>query len=216
MLSHEDVRRVYDRIGVLQDTQAFYEDQAAELLLSHGDFSVAQAVFEFGCGTGRFARRALRHFLSPEATYRAVDLSPKMVRLAQKRLEPYRERASVRLSEGGPPDEEPSDFYDRFVSNYVFDLLSEDEIHAVLRSARRMLRPDGLLCLTVVSTGVGPVSRAVARAWTRIHVRRPALLGGCRPIDVLPVLPASDWEVRFHRKVVAFAITSEVVVAEPT
>jgi len=216
MLSSEDVRRVYDHIGVLQDTQAFYEDQAAELLLSFGDFSVAEAVFEFGCGTGRFARKMLKDFLSPEATYRAVDLSPRMVRLARKRLEPYSERASVRLSEGGPPDGEPPDFYDRFVSNYVFDLLPEDRIHAVLRSARRMLRPDGLLCLTVVSTGVGPVSRAVARAWTRIHARRPALLGGCRPIDLLPLLPTSDWEVVFYRKLVAFAITSEVVVAEPS
>ena len=213
MLSHEEARRVYDRIGARQDSQAFYEDRATGLLLRHGDFRSAGAVFEFGCGTGRFALQLLADFLPPETPYRAVDSSPEMVRLARERLEPHAERVSVRLTEGGAPEGEPSGSCDRFVSNYVFDLLSEDEIHSVLRAARRMLRSDGLLCLTGLSTGVGPLSRTVAGAWAWLQARRPSVVGGCRPLDVLPLLASSDWEIRFHRKVVAFAITSEVLVA---
>lgn len=215
MLSHEEARRVYDRIGKFQDSQAFYEDPATRLLLREGDFRSAAAVFEFGCGTGRFALRLLTDFLSDDATYRAVDVSPTMVRLAQERLAPHSNRAWVLLSEGGAPEAEPSDSCDRFVSNYVLDLLPEDEIRLVVRCARRMLRRHGLLCLAGLSTGIGPISRVVARAWARLQAWRASTVGGCRPIDLLPFLPEPAWRIRFHRKMVTFGITSEVVIAEP-
>lgn len=212
-LSHAEARRAYDRIGRLQDTQAFYEDVATSLLLQHGDFSSAQSVFEFGCGTGRFAQRLLEDRLPPGARYSGVDLSPRMIGLAQARLRPWAPRAEVRLTAGGPPSDEPSASCDRFVSNYVFDLLAIAEIEAVLREAQRMLRPGDLLCTTGLSTGIGPASRAMARAWSWVQSRAPALVGGCRPVDVLPLLPAEGWEVRHHSKLVRFGVTSEVLVA---
>ncbi len=214
MLSHQEARRVYDRIGSLQDAQAFYEDRATDVLLRHGEFAAAESVFEFGSGTGRFAQRLFAEYLSPTARYRGVDVSPKMVGLAQERLAPYAPRAEVVLTEGGPPVAEAAEAYDRFVSIYVFDLLSEDDIRAVIREAHRTLRPGGLLCLASLSTGVGSVSRTVARLWEWIQSLRPAVVGGCRPIDLLPFLPQSDWQVEHQAKVVAFAITSEVVVAQ--
>ncbi len=214
MLSPVEARRVYDRIGSLQDSQAFYEDRATELLLRNGAFGSAEAVFEFGCGTGRFALRLFTECLQPEARYRGVDVSPKMVHLARQRLARYSARAAVLLTEGGPPVGEAEGSCDRFLSNYVFDLLSEEDIRSTLREARRMLRPDGLVCLTGLSTGVGPLSRAVAGVLSWVQVHRPSAVGGCRPIDLLPFLRGSDWDVRFHQKVVAFTITSEALVAQ--
>jgi ubiquinone/menaquinone biosynthesis C-methylase UbiE len=214
VLSHREARSAYDRIGSLQDTQAFYEDRATDVLLRHADFGSAKSVFEFGCGTGRFAERLLRDFLPPDARYRGVDVSPKMISFARARLESHPQRAQVSLTEGDPPVAEPSQSCDRFLSNYVFDLLSEEDIRDVLREAHRMLRPGGLLCLSGLSTGVGPVSRSVARAWNWIQVHRPSLVGGCRPIDLLPFLPESAWHLRHHEKRVAFGITSEALVAE--
>jgi SAM-dependent methyltransferase len=214
VLSHEDARRAYDRIGSLQDSQGFYEDRATGLLLRDGDFGSAEAVFEFGCGTGRFAQRLFTERLSPDARYRGLDISPKMVSLAKARLAPYSPRAEVVLSQGGPPIDEPAESCDRFVSNYVFDLLSEEEILGVLREAHRILRPGGLLCLAGLSTGVGPFSGAVARIWSWVQAHRPSLVGGCRPIDLLPLLSGSSWQIRHHAKVVAFGITSEVLIAQ--
>jgi len=213
-LSHQEARRTYDRIGSLQDSQRFYEDQATSLVLQHGDFTSAESVFEFGCGTGRFALRLFEEYLSDTANYRGVDVSPRMVRLAQSHLAPHSARAEVILTEGEPPDGEPSESYDRFVSNYVFDLLSHDDIRAVLREAHRMLRPNCLLCLSGISSGTGFISRIVASAVSRIQSIRPSLVGGCRPVDLLPFLPKSKWQVRHHSKVVAFGISSEVLIAK--
>jgi len=214
ILSHEQARSTYDRIGWIQDTQGFYEDRATSLLVEHGEFASAAAVFEFGCGTGRFARRLFSECLSPDARYRGIDLSPKMVSLSRARLAPYSTRAEISLTDGGPPVDEPSEAYDRFVSNYVFDLLSEDDIRAILREAHRMLRPNGLLCLTGLSTGIGPLSHAVAGIWSWVQSRRPSAVGGCRPIDVLPLLPSASWNVRYHTKLVRFGVTSEVLIAQ--
>ena len=179
-----------------------------------GQFECAEYVFEFGCGTGRFALRLFEEFLSPKARYRGVDVSPKMVRLAQTRLVSYSPRAEVLLTEGGPPVDEHAESYDRFVSNYVFDLLSDEDIRAVLREAHHMLLPDGLLCLSGLSTGVGLASRTVERVVNWIQSVRPSLVGGCRPIDLLPFLGASEWYVQYQTKVVAFGIPSQVVVAK--
>ena len=77
-----------------------------------------------------------------------------------------------------------------------------------------MLRPGGLLCLSGLSSGVGLTSRIIAGAVTWTQSRFPSLVGGCRPVDLLPFLPDSEWQVQYHSKVVAFGVPSEVVVAK--
>jgi hypothetical protein len=64
-----------------------------------------------------------------------------MVELAEARLVPFGSRAEVILTDGSPPTSEPATSGDRFVSNFVLDLLSEDDIGAVVREAHRILTP---------------------------------------------------------------------------
>ena len=213
VLSREQARRVYDRIGARQDTQAFYEDRATEILIQHGDFGAAHRVVEFGCGTGRFAVRLLSHHLPVDASYRGLDLSPTMVELSQARLATFGSRAEVILTDGSPPTSEPAASRDRFVSNFVLDLLSEDDIRAVVREAHRILIPGGLLCVSSLSSGAGAFSRLVSRAWSRVHALRPALVGGCRPLELLAWVPSQQWQIRHHSKLAPFGVPSEVVVA---
>ena len=213
-LTHRQGRRTYDRIGSRQDTQGFYEDPATARLLRHGDFTAAVSVFEFGCGTGRFALRLLEEYLPADARYRGVDLSPKMVRLSRDRLARYAVRAEVILTDGDPPTGEADGSCDRFVSTCVFDLLSPDDIRATLRQAHRMLRPNGLLCLVGISGGTTPVSRMVMGIVSRVQSVFPALVGGCRPLDLASFLPPSEWRVGHDSKLVAFGIASEILVAK--
>jgi ubiquinone/menaquinone biosynthesis C-methylase UbiE len=212
-LSHSDARRVYDRIGSFQDSQAFYEDKTTRELVEHGSFEKASAVFEFGCGTGRFAEMLLAERLPPDATYRGIDLSSTMIGLAQVRLARFGARAEVALSEGGAPVDEPAAHYDRWVSNFVFDLLSESEIDAVIVEAYRMLRPGGLICLAGLGTGSSWMTSAVANLWTVIHRLSPELVGGCRPLDLLARLPPERWRVIHHRSLSPYFVPSDAIVA---
>lgn len=214
VLSRDQARRVYDRIGARQDTQAFYEDRATAILVERGQFGTAQRVFELGCGTGRFAQRLLARQLPETGHYKGVDLSPKMVALARERVSSFASRAEVALTDGSPPTAEPAACFDRLVSNFVLDLLSEEDIAAVVREAHRMLRPEGLLCLSSLSTGQGFLSTLAARGWARVHAFRPALVGGCRPLDLLSWVPSQQWSIRHHAHLVPFGVPSEVVVAQ--
>jgi SAM-dependent methyltransferase len=81
-------------------------------------------MFECGCGTGVFAERLLSRHLPPQARYLAVDSSATMVALARTRL---------------------ARFGERFVSNYVLDLLSLPDMAHLLAEAHRLLVADGRL-----------------------------------------------------------------------
>mgnify|MGYP002761226399 FL=1 len=54
-LSRSDIEAVYDRVGAWQDTQAFYEAPAFDVLVARGWFGDARSVVEVGCGTGTLA-----------------------------------------------------------------------------------------------------------------------------------------------------------------
>jgi ubiquinone/menaquinone biosynthesis C-methylase UbiE len=213
MLSHTEARAFYDHFGAKQDSQAFYEDAATDHLTAHADFGQAKAVFEFGCGTGRFAEKLLDKALPDDATYVGIDISTTMVGLARQRLQRFRERAQVRLSEGAARTSDPSASFDRFVSNYVLDLLSEDDIHRLVGEAHRLLRPDGLLCIASLTHGTNPLTRLVSRVWSVVHSVRPVLVGGCRPVAVAAFLPTDQWEKRHVAVITRFGLSSEVVIA---
>ncbi len=212
-LSYEQAKRFYDRFGARQDRQAFYEDPAVEEMIAHADFARAEAVCEFGCGTGRLAARLLGGLLPETATYLALDLSDEMVRLAGARLMPWAGRARVART-GGPPRIPAGDrSFDRVVSTYVLDLLSDDDIGALLVEAHRVLRPGGLLCLAGLTFGVTAWSRAVSALWQRVHARRPHWLGGCRPVVVARFLDLRSWHTVHHGVRSSYGISSEILVA---
>jgi SAM-dependent methyltransferase len=107
----------------------------------------------------------------------------------------------------------PDSQFDRFISNYVFDLLPPNEIEVVVKEAHRVLVPEGRLCLISLTHGFTLLSRTVAWLWNRIFAFRPALVGGCRSLRLLDFISEKAWQVVHHRSVLAFGIPSEVVVA---
>ena len=136
-----------------------------------------------------------------------------MAGLAAEKLAPYADRAEVAVTDGSPPHAEPTGGYDRFVTNFVLDLLSAADISEVVAQAERMLRPGGLLCVSSLGQGHTAISRGVGRIWTGLHQLSPALVGGCRPIDVRAFLGADAWTVRHRGASAPFGLPLEVVVA---
>ena len=213
-LSHTEARAFYDRLGARQDSQAFYEDASTRILLRHGSFESARSVLEFGCGTGRFAEELLERYMLPDSGYLGLDASATMVDLATKRLGRFGSRAAVRQTEGEPRIDLPSGSVDRVVSNFVLDLLSEEDIASFLAEAHRVLTPGGLLALVSLTRPFNGTSRVVMTVWRLLFALRPALVGGCRPIGLIERFPPDRWQVRHHERVVRFGIPSEALVVE--
>ena len=211
-LSHEDARKFYDRFGSKQDWQRFYEDPAIQELIVSAALAEASAVVEFGCGTGRVAEMLLREHLPERAEYLAMDVSATMVALAQQRLSPFGSRVRVMQTDGTPRLREPSVSCDRFISTYVLDLLSTDDIRGVLGEAHRLLVPGGRLGVVGLTHGATIPARLVERAWTWAHRWRPTSVGGCRPISVVQFM-GSEWQVLHRAVVTSYAISSEVAAA---
>ena len=215
MLTRQQARDFYDRFGRRQDRQAFYERRAVDRLVELGDFGSAEAVVEFGCGTGAFAQRLMESELPGNATYAGFDLSATMSELTRKRLEPFGARVSVTRTDGRPRIPLPSGSCDRFVSNYVLDLLPNQDVTRTLEQAWRALRHDGLLCLTSLTFGTNTLSRLTIAPWLAVHSLRPSLVGGCRPISLTDYLGPASWKVLHSTTIVAFGIPSQILVARP-
>ena len=215
ILTRQPARDFYDRFGRRQDRQSYYENAALDRLLELGDFGSAEAVVEFGCGTGRFAQTLLEEHLPGNATYIGFDLSETMVQLTRKRLVSVGPRASVVRTDGRPRVPLPPTSCDRFVSTYVLDLLSNQNISRTLDQAWKVLRPGGLLCLTSLTYGTTFLSRWVVAVWLGIHSLRPSLVGGCRPISLTDFLGPASWKVLYSTTVVSWGVPSEVLIARP-
>ena len=213
MLTHQQAASFYNHLGAKQDWQAFYEAPATRALIAHASFESAQSVFELGCGTGAFAEQVLAHHLPPQASYLAVDSSSTMVRLSQSRLARFGAHVTVRQTDGSLQFAEVSGSFDRFVSNYVLDLLSPTDTAQLLDEAHRLLVANGRLCLVSLTRGSTPLARLVTWSWTRIHALEPRLVGGCRPLELRDCLPATRWHIDYAQVITRFGIPSEVVVA---
>lgn len=214
MLSHQEAKAFYNRLGKKQDWQGFYEDVAIEALIRSGEFDKAGTVLELGCGTGRFAEKLLRRHLPANARYVGIDISETMVALAKERLLPFGPRAKICLTDGSLDLEFEPAFFDRFVANYVLDLLSIEDIRRVIQEARRVLSGGGLMGLTSLTNGFTPISRFVERTWTTLHAIRPALVGSCRPISLLEIVTGPGWRIQYDEKFIQYGVPSEVLVAE--
>jgi ubiquinone/menaquinone biosynthesis C-methylase UbiE len=210
----EDAKRFYDWLGAKQDAQ-FYERTALRYLAAHADFEHASAVFELGCGTGRFAASLFDKHFGPDVCYLGIDISTTMTALAARRLARWSGRFEVREADGTTSLIYPDAAFDRFVATYVLDLLSETAIHAVLGEAHRLLAPQGKLCLVALTEGVDAISRLIGSAWTQVYALDPRLVGGCRPVRIESFLDPAAWRMEHTQIVLSWGICAEVVIATP-
>jgi len=212
-LSRAEAKTFYDRFGRWQDWQSFYESVALDDMIVHAAFERAHAVVEIGCGTGALAERLLGKYLPADATYLGLDVSGTMVRLTRERVARWAARARVVETDGAPRLPVADAAADRVVSAYVLDLMSEDDIRALLADAKRALGVGGLFCNVGLTFGIGAWSNAVCGIWSRLHAWNPALVGGCRPLKLGAFVESAGFKIEHHNVVNAFGVCSEVVVA---
>ncbi len=212
ILNSEAARTYYDRFGKKQDTQSFYEDPALNDLVANANFEQARYVFEFGCGTGKFAARLLKQCLHPSARYLGCDISRTMINLTKERLKAFSKRAQAILTDGTIEFPIQDHSVDRVVSNYVLDLLSASDIHRFFSEAFRVLEPGGLLCIASLTKGINIQSRIVSSVWELLFRLNPVFVGGCRPIMVHSFVNQEEWQILHQKVLTPYGVPSEVLV----
>ena len=133
-----------------------------------------------------------------------------MLELSRKRLEPFSSRVHIL---NAPLKTFHSNTFDRFISNYVLDLLSDDAIEESLDEAHRILINGGLLCVTTITHGTEPITRLVSWGWKSLFRINPSYVGGCRPVNILPKLNPAKWQIAYHNIGSQLGISSEIIVA---
>mmetsp|Transcript_14665 Transcript_14665/g.35761 ORF Transcript_14665/g.35761 Transcript_14665/m.35761 type:complete len:312 (-) Transcript_14665:2315-3250(-) len=188
------------------DVESGYGGPAVTSLIEMAGFRSATKVFEFGTGQGKLAALVLDDCSSLE--WNGVDQSPLMVDGFRRRCVDrfgYR-RCTIELLETGNPsdllvlDQYPRHSFDRFVSTYVLDLLSEEDMYKVLDLAEYLLDPtNGRLLLAGITWGYrnGNIQTFLMTAiWELLYQIWRTKVGGCRPQVLEPYLTARGWTIK--------------------
>jgi SAM-dependent methyltransferase len=213
LLSSTQAERFYDKFGKKLDSQAFYEAPALKDLAAHLDLGTCRAVVEFGCGTGRFAEELFESYFSHQTIYVGRDISSEMVRLARERLARYGPRTRVEKSmaalEWTARTAPSTDLFAH--SSWTSSPTASRKRSSGRRGA--CWPPAGLAGLVSLTNGKTPVSRLIATMWNCLRAISPMLVGGCRPIEILRLVPPPDWTIEYESVLTPFGVPCEVAVA---
>ena len=197
-ITHEQARRFYDRIGRGQDARPISERRALDALAARGDFARRR-----GRDRVRLRHRAVRRPAAARTRCRAArptSASTSARTWWSSRARPWRRGPAAPASsftDGSVHFPVPDASCDRVVGTYVLDLLSPADAAAFVAEARRVLRPGGLLALASLAPGRAASTRLVTRLWQAVWNLNPALLGGCRPLQLRTLLDPARTGIRW-------------------
>jgi ubiquinone/menaquinone biosynthesis C-methylase UbiE len=137
-----------------------------------------------------------------------------MLARAGAKLKKYAPRAKLRPGDVSLGLTSPDESADRIIATYLFDLLSPSHSKNLLGEMHRVLRPGGLICLAglTLDSEEGDMT-IISQLWVLVQRRWPWIVGGCRPVQLRPLLDDAQWDVVAHETVAPRGLTSEVLVA---
>lgn len=218
---------IYHQPGVLrvlqskEETRAFYNKIAKvyDILAEHSEATVRKAglemlntqqghhVMEIGFGTGH-SLIELARAVGPSGKTFGIDLSDKMVEIAQKLVEKEGLEAGIELSCGDAlhlPYE--TDSLDGIFMSFTLELFDTPEIPLLLSECKRVLKSGGRIVIVGMSR-VKPEGLVMEMfEWTHRHF--PNYLD-CRPILVRKALEDAGFEI-CNSKIMKMWINVEIV-----
>jgi len=178
-----DVPKIYKKVASIYDVWGqLTESKARKRCLDLADIRDGESVLEVAVGTGLAFVEILG--LNPTGKNEGIDLTEEMLDRAQEKAQ----RLGVTnysLNTGDAYNLQYSDdSFDVVISNYMFDLLPENDFSAVLTEFRRVLRPGGRL----VMVNMTKPEHWYNSVWEMIYRMNPAWVGGCRGVFLGPYL----------------------------
>lgn len=200
--------RTYHWIAPIHDLLArVVERNARQTGFEMSRLTDGESVLEVAVGTGLNIPIVAR--LNPAGSYVGVDITPRMLRRARKRLKSLEASSSrYALASGDAYSLQFEDAtFDLLINSYMFDMLPEEDFPIVLGEFRRMLKPGGRLLLINMTTG----PRLYHQIWELIYRIHPPLLGGCRGVRLGKPVSNSGFQVLEEVFVSQWTFPSEVL-----
>jgi len=202
--------RIYDRLAPPYDfwsllTETVPEQQALRV----AGLKPGESVLEVALGTGKLFAEILQTTGLKRCV--GVDLSNRMLRRARRRaLALGTNPALCRADARRLPFADSS--FDAILCCYMLDLLAEEDTRGVLGEFHRVLKPGGRLSALIMAEQ----ARVFNALWMWIYRRAPALVGGCRPVALAPLLEAEGWRLELHERLTQSGFRSALFLARPT
>jgi len=198
---YDSLSKTYDIWGKLAETRA--RDRAIEL----ADIKDGQNILEVAVGTGLGFYEIVQR--NPNGTNIGVDISPGMLRKAEKRLGKLT-AANYELKVGNAFSLEAEDErLDLLVNNYMFDLIAFDKMDAILEEFKRVLKKGGKLILVNMTEG----QTFGCGIYSLLYRISPKSFGGCRGVKISNKLQQNGFDVKTREYFQQWWFPSEVILA---
>ncbi len=208
--SDQAVKAQYARVAWFYDGWSrLTEEKALQRLLTLTEVNDGMQILEVAVGTGRLFAQLVRQ--NPAGMTEGIDLSPAMLRHAQRRLGRSIRPACYRLQEGSAYQlpYTPGQF-DRIFNAFMLDLFPSEDFARVLTEFMRLLKPGGRLALAYFSHG----NKWSNRIWPWLAKHLPALLTGCRPVALESALQQAGFQILAQESISQNTFPSTVVIAK--
>ena len=199
---YDSISKIYDIWGKLTESRA--RSRALEL----AEIKNGQKIIEVAVGTGLAFYEIVKR--NPDGTNIGIDLSPGMLKKAEKRLRrlsganfELRKASAFSLEVGNAQ-------FDVLVNNYMFDLIPFDQMDAVLSEFKRVLKKGGKLILVNMTSG----EKFGSGIYDLIYRVSPRLMGGCRGIRFSEKLKEQGFNVKLREYHQQCLFPSEVILAQ--
>lgn len=209
--TRDDTRRTYDRIAPYYDLlEGYWERVPRRVGLEILEVHKGDSVLEIGFGTGH-GLVGLARAVGEAGRVFGIDLSPKMVEIAKKRLarEALSDRVELRQGDAGDLPH-PDDSLDAVFMSFVLELFDTPDIPKVLAEVRRVLCPGGRVAIVSLTKAGPPTLMRRAYEWGHDHF--PHVLD-CRPIYVDKSLEEAGFEILEDRRLSLWGLPVQVVLA---
>jgi ubiquinone/menaquinone biosynthesis C-methylase UbiE len=207
--SKQAARANYDALARWYDWLAGSEAKYREIGLGLLKARAGEMAFEIGCGTGG-GILSLAESVGERGRAFGLDLSPRMLAQTHRRVEKSGLGMMISLMCGDGanlPVESAS--VDILLMSFTLELFDTPEIPQVLAECKRILRPNGRVCVVALAREPGgwPV-----RLYEWCHARWPRIVD-CRPIYARQALEMAGFTVVQFRCEAMWGLPVEIVVA---
>ena len=207
-LAQATIARLYTRIAPFYDLWAFLtESRARQRALQLADAQDGQQILEVAVGTGLAFEELVR--LNPGGFNLGIDLSEGMLARAKRRLARL-PLGHYSLRQGNAMNLDADDgSFDLVFNAYMFDLIPFAHMDPVLIEFKRVLKLGGRLVLVNMTRG----ERRGSGAFERLYRWSPALMGGCRGVEMADRLARHGFTVNVREYHQQMGFPSEVILA---